>query len=147
MDLRIEGAIFVFLTKKMKQSYSKSEKLKGEKLLDALFSQGRSVTAYPLRLIFIPADFSDKVLVKTGVSVPKRQFKRAVDRIRIKRLIREAYRLNKPIIFNNITTQYAFMILYIGNEKPSFAEIESALKTLFKKFLDQHSNQHEKGND
>ena len=131
----------------MKQSYSKSEKLKGEKLLDALFTHGRSVTAYPLRLIFMPANFPETVPVKTGVSVPKRQFKRAVDRTRIKRLIREAYRLNKTIIFNNITTQYAFMILYIGKENPSFVEVETALKTLFNKFLDHQSDQNNKDND
>ena len=125
----------------MKQTFSKSEKLKSEKQLSALFTNGHTVTAFPLKLIFMPMDFSDNVKIKVGVSVPKRRFKKAVDRIRIKRLMREAYRLNKRVLFNNITTQYALMILYIGDEKPSYAEVESTMIKLFEKFLDHHSVQ------
>jgi len=123
----------------MKFTFNKSEKLKSEKLINELFSAGKSVSAYPLRLVFLETTFSDAVKVKAGVSVSKRNFKKAVDRIRIKRLMREAYRFNKPVLFNNITTQYAFMILYIGKEKPTFVEVEAATKKLFEKFLKTNS--------
>ena len=121
----------------MKLTYNKSEKLKSEKLITKLFSEGKSVSAYPLRLVYLETTFSETVSLKTGVSVPKRNFKRAVDRIRIKRVMREAYRLNKHLVFNNITTPFAFMILYIGKEKPSYNEVETATKKLFDKFLNK----------
>ena len=134
MCSRIVIAIFVFLSLKMKFTYNKAEKLKSNKLINALFVNGKSISVYHLRLVFLETTFSEPVKLKTGVSVPKRNFKKAVDRIRIKRLMREAYRLNKSELFNNITTQYAFMILYIGNDKPTLTELETRMKLLFEKF-------------
>jgi len=124
----------------LKFTYNKSEKLKSEKLITKLFTEGKSVSAYPLRLVFLETTFQDAVSLKTGVSVPKRNFKKAVDRIRIKRLMREAYRLNKHLVSNNISTQYAFMILYVGKEKPTFIEVEAATKKMFDKFLVKTKN-------
>ncbi len=118
----------------MTTSYPKKEKLKSKKLIEQLFSEGQSVSAFPLRLVYLQTTFEDNVMAKTGVSVSKRNFKTAVDRNRIKRLLREAYRLNKALYFNNITTQYAFMILYIGKDKPSLTQVESRMKHLFEKF-------------
>lgn len=119
----------------MVASYSKKDKLKSKILIDQLFATGKSVSAYPLRLVYIPTTFNDNVKAKTGVSVSKRYFKLAVDRNRIKRLLRESYRINKAAYFNNITTQYAFMILYIGKEKPTLKQIETQMNLLFEKFL------------
>lgn len=119
----------------MQASYPKKEKLKSKKLIEQLFIEGQSVSAFPLRLVYMPTSFEDDVMLKTGVSVSKRNFKNAVDRNRIKRLLRESYRLNKAAYFNNITTQYAFMILYIGRKEPTFTELETKMKQLFKKFL------------
>ena len=48
--------------------------------------------------------------------------------------MREAYRLNKAVYFNNISAPYAFMILYIGKEKPTLVQLESKMKILFEKF-------------
>ncbi len=123
----------------MKFSYNKKEKLKSKKLIDQLFTEGHSVSAFPLRLVYLQTPFEDDVPAKTGVSVSKRHFKTAVDRNRIKRLLREAYRLNKATYFNNITTQYAFMILYIGKDKPTFTEVETRMNQLFEKFLNKVS--------
>jgi ribonuclease P protein component len=116
-------------------TFNKKEKLKSKKLIDLLFSEGKSVSAFPLRLVYLPTTFEDDIFAKTGVSVSKRNFKTAVDRNRIKRLLREVYRLNKAHYFNTITTQYAFMILYIGKDKPSFNQAETQMNLLFKKFL------------
>ncbi|GAA4967893.1 ribonuclease P protein component [Algibacter aquimarinus] len=124
----------------MKFSYNKKEKLKSKKLIDQLFNEGQSVTAFPLRLVYLPTIFDENMVAKTGVSVSKRNFKNAVDRNRIKRLLRESYRLNKTSYFNNITTQYAFMILYIGKDKPTLAQVETKMNLLFEKFLKKVSD-------
>jgi len=115
-------------------TFNKKDKLKSKKLIELLFSEGQVVSSFPLKLVYIKAAFEDDVLFKTGVSVSKRHFKKAVDRNRIKRLLRESYRLNKSEYFNNITTSYAFMILYIGKEKPTLNEVETRMKRLFEKF-------------
>lgn len=124
----------------MKFSYNKKEKLKSKKLIDQLFNEGQSVSAFPLRLVYLPTVFDENMVAKTGVSVSKRNFKNAVDRNRIKRLLRESYRLNKTSYFNNITTQYAFMILYIGKDKPTLAQVETKMNLLFEKFLKKVSD-------
>lgn len=123
----------------LKLTYPKKEKLKSKKLIDQLFIESKSVSAFPLRLVYLETSFDEDVQIKTGISVSKRNFKTAVDRNHIKRLLREAYRLNKADYFNNITTQYAFMILYIGKDKPTFDQVETKMKRLFKKFLDKVS--------
>ena len=124
----------------MLATYPKKEKLKSKKLIEQLFKEGKTVLAFPLRLVYMPAAFDDDVIAKTGVSVSKKHFKTAVDRNRIKRLMREVYRLNKTVYFNNISTQYAFMILYLGKDKPTFAQVETQMEQLFKKFLNNVSN-------
>ncbi|TYA52177.1 ribonuclease P protein component [Formosa maritima] len=125
----------------MKQTYPHKEKLKSEKLISQLFEEGKSVSAYPLRIVYLKTHFDDGVVFKAGVSVSKRHFKKAVDRNRIKRLLREAYRLQKRAFFNNMTTQYAFMILYIGKEKPTYIEVETKMKQLLQKFIENSSKE------
>jgi len=120
-------------------TYPQQEKLKSKKLIEKLFTEGKSVSAYPLRMVYLPTSHNEDVLAKTGVSVSKRNFKKAPDRNRIKRLLREAYRLNKAEYFNNLTEQHAFMILYIGKEKPTFVQVETKMKQVFEKFSNKIS--------
>ncbi len=119
----------------MDYSFKKYEKLKSKKLIEQLFAEGKSISAHPLRLIFIEASFVEDVKLKVGISVSKRNFKKAVDRNKIKRLLRESYRLQKHTYFNNITTQYAFMILYIGSDMPIYKQLEAKMKLLLEQFL------------
>ena len=74
----------------MNFKYSKKDKLKSKKLIERLFNEGKSLTVYPLRLIYLKTEFEDQSILKTGVSVSKRLQKTAVARNRIKRLLREA---------------------------------------------------------
>jgi ribonuclease P protein component len=121
----------------MNFGYSKQEKLKSKKVIEQLFAQGKAVTEFPLRLVYLKTDFDDGQLLKTAVSVSKKLHKKAVNRNRIKRLMREAYRLNKPKYFNKNETAYAFMILYISKDKATFNLLDSKIKVLFEKFLKQ----------
>lgn len=123
----------------MDQSFHKTEKLKSKKQIEMLFKEGKAITVFPLRLIYRETSFDDQAKLKVGVSVSKRRFKKAVDRNRIKRLLREGYRLNKAQYFNNITSSYAFMILYIGKSGTTFEEINKTSKILFEKFLTKTS--------
>lgn len=78
----------------------KQERVCSKNTIDKLFKGGssRSITAYPLRVVYLEADENSKEKCQVMVSVPKKCFKRAVRRNRVKRQVREAYRLNKHIV-------------------------------------------------
>ena len=124
----------------MRLTYNKHEKLKSQKAIEELFVAGKSVSAYPLRLVYLKNDDA----LKVGVSVSKRNFKLAVHRIRIKRLLREGYRLNKTMLIDYNIESYTLMILYIGKEMPDFVTIDKKMKVLLTKFNDQISKQNHK---
>lgn len=119
----------------------KQERLKSKKLIERVFLEGRSITVFPLRLIFLNTKLPEDVPFQIAVVAPKRHFKSAVERNRIKRLIREAYRLNKHHIFNNTKGQFALVILYLGKEMPAYSKIEVGIKALLTKFLKQISHE------
>lgn len=121
----------------MSFKYSKKDKLKSKKHIEQLFNEGASITVYPLRLVYFKTEFKDGSNLKTGVSVSKRLHKTAVARNHIKRLIREAYRLNKSFYFHNSSTSYAFMILYLSKDGTTFDKLNNSMKMLFTKFKDK----------
>lgn len=122
------------MTVTQKNTLSKAERINGDKRIDKLFSDGDAFIAYPLRIVFLKREKDENPDVSILVSVSKKKFKRAVKRNRMKRLIREAYRLNK-IAFYQLCEQYGIGIdiafLYLKNEFSDFQEIEKAmLKTV-----------------
>jgi ribonuclease P protein component len=123
----------------MSFKYGKKDKLKSKKLIEQLFNEGNAVTVFPLRLVYLKTEFDDGSNLKTGVSVSKRLHKTAIKRNRIKRLLREVYRLNKPLYFNNSSTAYAFMILYLSKDVTTFGKLNNSIKLLFQKFIDKTS--------
>lgn len=120
----------------MRYTYNKDEKLKSQKAIEQLFAEGKSVSAYPLRMVYL----DNQSQLKVGVSVSKRNFKLAVHRNRVKRLLREGYRLNKNLLIDNKLDHYTLMILYISKEMPDFKTIDKKMKALLSKFNDQVSN-------
>lgn len=119
----------------MQFTFNKHEKLKSKKLIEQLFSEGQSVSAYPLKLMYLKIDHDGAYPVKTGVSVSKRKFKSAVKRNRIKRLLREGYRTQKHRIYENISDKYIFMFLYVDENEKNYVFIEEKMINLLEKFL------------
>ncbi len=120
----------------MNFTYSKAEKLKSKTTIDLLFSKGKSVSKYPLRLVYIEGNFGEDIPIKMGVSVSKKHFKKAVDRNYFKRVLRESYRLHKHLLLNNLTTPFSFMFLYQSKDRLAFEEINKKTIQLFEKFLE-----------
>lgn len=122
-------------------SFAKPEHLYGGKLLGRLFAEGQSFIAYPLRVTCLLApQEAGHPAVRVMVSVPKKRFKRAVKRNRLKRLMREAYRQNKHALCESLAAQgrqahIAFQ--YIADEEREYAYIEKkmlkALQTTLEK--------------
>ncbi|TQD40813.1 ribonuclease P protein component [Haloflavibacter putidus] len=117
----------------MKESFGKDEKLKSKILINKLFTEGKSIKKFPLKLIYIPLETSEKQTFKTGVSVPKRNFKLAVNRNRIKRLMREVFRKNKYIVYS-LGQPYAFMFIYLGRKEENYQKLEQKMQALLTQF-------------
>ena len=88
-------------------TYHKLDKLKSRKQTQHLFSTGQAITIFPIRLIYTIEPIATALemgspagLLQAGVGVPSRTFRKAVQRNRVKRLLREAYRLEKPNFLN-----------------------------------------------
>lgn len=126
---------------KMKHTLGKEERLKSRKLIEKLYKERNSVKAFPLRMIFLQTDHTSNFPAQVGVSVPKRNFKSAVDRNRIKRLMRETYRLQKEIVYSNLELPYIFMISYIGKEEWTYEELFLKMQKLLTLFVDETKNQ------
>ncbi|MEO2050366.1 MAG: ribonuclease P protein component [Allomuricauda sp.] len=122
-------------------TFPKKEKLKSKKTIESLFVEGKNLREYPIKLIYLKTTNEDEVPIKVGVVAPKKKFKKAVDRNRIKRLLREAYRLNKALIFNNIEGTYAFLFLYLGNKEPNFTEVDLAMKKVLAAFKENECHE------
>ena len=107
-----------------KFSFNKGERLKKEKLLEGLFSKGASFTIYPFRVIYLsnPQPNSFHQVLFTASS---RNFKKAVDRNKIKRRTREAYRLNKACL--DETPKLLIGFVYIAKELQDYDQIEKAV--------------------
>lgn len=118
----------------MKYHYPKSEKLKSKKTIDLLFSKGKSVSKFPLRLVYVPLN-EEEAQSTVGVSVSKKYFKHAVDRNYYKRILRESYRLNKHLLLDSLAKPYAFMLFYQTSDRLPYAEIHQKTIQLFEKFL------------
>lgn len=119
----------------MNFTYPKTEKLKSQKTIDLLFSDGKSVSKYPLRLVYVKNSFEEKEKLKFGVSVSKKHFKNAVDRNYFKRVLRECYRLNKHLLLDNLDENYAIMFFYQTKDRLSYPEINEKTVQLFNKFI------------
>ncbi len=116
-------------------SFPKKERLKSKKLLEQVFEEGKSIKRFPLKLIYLKTPLPEAVSFQAAMAVPKKRVRLAVKRNRIKRLMREAYRLQKGVIFNKAVGNFALLFLYLGKESPEYQEIDSTMKVLLDLFL------------
>ncbi|MEO6330638.1 MAG: ribonuclease P protein component [Ginsengibacter sp.] len=101
---------------------TKSERLKSRKLIEQLFREGKSFSNHPFKILYLVAE-SGYAPLQSGFAVSKKNFKKAVDRNRIKRLIKEAYRLQKKALTGKLHHQKKFMtvfFIYTGNVLPKY---------------------------
>ena len=149
-------------------TFKRNERLKSEKIITQLFRKGGdSFACYPLRLVYAEiTPMSDlgfgmsaatpptsqipnptlESPIEFALSVPKKAFKRAVDRNVLRRRVREAYRLHKIELYkflkNNTlhsNKRFAFMVLYTAKEEMPYAEIEKGIKKMIRKFKEEMS--------
>ena len=109
----------------------KTERISLQKEIDCLFKQGNAFISYPLRVVYLEQKPSSEALIAVLVSAPKKKFKRAVKRNRMKRLIREAYRQKKGSLIRHCQENESGLLiafLFIGNELCLWKEMEAAME-------------------
>jgi ribonuclease P protein component len=116
----------------------KKERLKRRKIIEQLFREGKGINVPPLRAIHKLYTNTLEDALQAGFTASSRQFKKAVDRNRIKRLLREAYRLQKNTLQQKLRDeqkQLAVFFIYTGKEMPSFAIIQEQMAAILNKLL------------
>ncbi|HQS23601.1 MAG: ribonuclease P protein component [Sphingobacteriia bacterium 24-36-13] len=132
-------------------TYSKQEKLKSRKALEQLFAKGKSFSVFPIKVFYTVSDqlvgdvidnpeikINETGLVQAGVGVSSRIFKKAHDRNKVKRLLREVYRTQKQPLYTSVASnqqQLNVFFLYIGKELPVFADLQIAMEKTLEKLI------------
>ncbi len=119
----------------------KSERLNSKIVIEKMFAGGssRSFSVFPLRVVYMPVD-SLEASASILVSVPKKRFKRAVKRNRVKRQIREAYRKNRGELKQLLTEKeqkLAIAFIYLSDQLTSSVEIEEKVKLLLARMAEK----------
>lgn len=123
----------------MKLGLGKSEKLKSKKLLQQLFAEGQQLKEFPIKLLFLQTDHNGEFPAQVAFSVPKRNFKLAVKRNRIKRLMREVYRQQKPRLYEQLNKPHIFMFIFMGSKDTDYSALTDKMERLVSRFLEKNT--------
>ncbi len=124
----------------MKKTFKKKERLHSRKLIDTLFSEGKHFFKYPFKVIWLETTHETAYPVQIMVSVSKRKFRKAVDRNKLKRRIKEAYRNNKPALVAGRESKKEALLLalvYTADDMLSYAEIERKIILILQRLTEQ----------
>ena len=118
----------------MKYTFKKSERLTSKTKIDEIFERGETIKKFPFLLKYLLTDNGNENGVQIVFSVPKRKVKLAVNRNRIRRQLKEIYRLNKHEICKDIMANQhlALFLIYTGQENEKFDTLELKLKLILK---------------
>lgn len=116
--------------------FPSNERIKSKLILEQVYNEGALIKAYPLKIKFLEIDALTDHTVQIVISIPKRIIKKATARNRIRRQLKEIYRLNKTQLVENYQTKnkgLALFLIYTGKESPTFGHLENKLKELISK--------------
>jgi ribonuclease P protein component len=128
-------------TVRNQHTYGREDRLKSRKRIEALFREGKRMHAGPLTLVYRFHRDNPSPLLQAGMTVRSKQFRLAVDRNRIKRLLREAYRQQKQPLRDLVlqgTESLDLFLLYTGKVLPEYTGIFASTGEVIRKMLDRH---------
>lgn len=124
-------------------TFKKEERLCNKRFIEALFGRGSSFILYPFRISFLKTDTHADALVQVIISVPKKKYKRAVDRNLLKRRMREAYRMNKKAgIYEFLSSRNGCLLLsvhYIGKELLDYTTIDRKMRQALERLRNEYT--------
>jgi ribonuclease P protein component len=122
----------------LKNTFKKSERLTSKVSMEKIFEKGSTLKKFPLILKYSLVEFEDEQPLKVVISVPKRRIRKAHNRNRIRRQLKEAYRLNRLPLKRCLAEQsksLALFFIYTGKENPDYAIIEEKIQLLLKELM------------
>ena len=117
------------------------ERIKSRSLFDLLFESGKGLRQHPIRMVWLSSPFNPKNPVRIAVGVPKKNMRKAVHRNRMKRLMRESFRLNKHVLYDaayEIKTGFNILIVAGVSAPLSFTETQEKIKLLLLRLIALH---------
>ena len=123
------------------QTFRKEERLYEKKIIQELFNKDCGFFIYPFKVLRMNVDFESHFPVKVLITVSVKKFRKAVDRNKIKRLIREAYRKNKHVLyeaFGKTPKKYALIFIYTGKIIISYKEVESKIILILQRLVKEN---------
>lgn len=124
----------------MKYTFTKIERLNSKKHIDQLFTEGKTFFSYPFKVFYLFQESEKEFPVQLLISVTKKNFKKAVDRNKLKRLVREGYRSNKLLLYDYLNEHNKSTLLgliYVGETILSPKEIEQKLILILQRLIEQ----------
>jgi len=121
------------------RTLNKKERLKSRKTISLLFSSGKPIQASPVKLLWV-AGIREDVPLEAGFAVPKKNIKHAVDRNHMKRLMREAYRLNQDVLYTTVQNKglhLSMVFLFQSRQIVDYPTIEKSIQTLLGRLNEQ----------